>query len=52
MFVVLPVWFSRETRVQGVTKAYGFALLTVFTVVVILGYTIPWQWTGFPSTPG
>jgi hypothetical protein len=46
-FAVLPIWFSRETRVSPRTKAYGFAVLSVFVLLVILGYTIPWQWTGF-----
>lgn len=44
---VLPVWFRADTRVGARTKTRGIAALTVFTVLVVLGYTIPWAWTGF-----
>jgi hypothetical protein len=46
-FVVLPVWLSTETRVQHETKVFGFAVLATFVLLVILGYTVPWGWTGF-----
>jgi uncharacterized membrane protein len=45
--VVLPVWFRPDTRVGTRTKGRGATALAVFMVVVILGYTIPWGWTGF-----
>jgi uncharacterized membrane protein len=47
VFSVLPVWFSRSARVHPRTKAYAFSFLAVFVVFVILGYAVPWNWTGF-----
>jgi hypothetical protein len=44
---VLPVWVRSDTRVQRETKMYGYVLLGAFVVVVILGYAVPWNWTGF-----
>jgi uncharacterized membrane protein len=44
---VLPVWFSRETRVHPRTKAAGFVALALFVLVVTVGYAAPWNWTGF-----
>jgi hypothetical protein len=46
-FSVVPVWFSRDTRVHPRTKAAGATAVALFGVVIILGYTIPWAWTGF-----
>jgi hypothetical protein len=46
-FAVLPVWFSTETRVQRETKVFGYAVLAAFALIVILGYAVPWGWTGF-----
>jgi hypothetical protein len=43
----VPVWFSRDTRVHPRTKAAGVTIVALFGVVIILGYTIPWAWTGF-----
>lgn len=45
--VVLPVWFRSDTRVGTRTKGRGATALAAFVVVVVLGYTIPWAWTGF-----
>jgi hypothetical protein len=47
VFSVLPIWFNRNTRVHPRTKAYAFTGLAVFAVLVVLGYAIPWKWTGF-----
>jgi hypothetical protein len=44
---VLPVWLSTETRVAHETKRFGWAVLAAFVLLVILGYTVPWGWTGF-----
>jgi hypothetical protein len=44
---VLPFWLSRRTRVGRRQKVLGSALLGVFLVLVLVGYTIPWGWTGF-----
>jgi MFS family permease len=47
VFSVLPVWFNRETRMHPRTKGYAFGLLAAFVLLVILGYAVPWDWTGF-----
>jgi cytochrome bd-type quinol oxidase subunit 2 len=44
---VLPFWLSRRTRVQRRHKLLGLSLLSAFLVLVLVGYTIPWAWTGF-----
>jgi hypothetical protein len=46
-FAVLPVWFSTETRVKRETKVFGYTVLAAFLLIVILGYAVPWGWTGF-----
>jgi uncharacterized membrane protein len=46
-FAVLPVWLRSDTRVGASTKGRGASALGAFVVIVILGYTIPWGWTGF-----
>ncbi len=43
----LPIWLSRTTRVSARRKRLGLTACGVFAVVVVLGYTIPWVWTGF-----
>ena len=44
---ILPLWFSRRTRVGKRHKAIGLSVLVAFAVLVVAGYTIPWDWTGF-----
>jgi hypothetical protein len=46
-FAVLPIWFRADTRVGRETKLRGLAVLAVFVLVVVLGYAVPWGWTGF-----
>jgi hypothetical protein len=46
-FAAMPVWLRTDTRVGTRTKERGTTALAVFVVLVILGYTIPWAWTGF-----
>jgi hypothetical protein len=46
-FAVLPVWLRADTRVAARTKGRGASALAAFILIVILGYTIPWGWTGF-----
>jgi hypothetical protein len=43
----LPIWLSRTTRVSARRKRIGLTACAVFAVVVLLGYTVPWVWTGF-----
>jgi hypothetical protein len=44
---VLPLWLHHRTRVVRSHKAIAGAMLVVWAGVVILGYTVPWTWTGF-----
>jgi hypothetical protein len=44
---VLPIWFRADTRVGRETKLRGLAVVAVFVLVVVLGYAMPWGWTGF-----
>jgi hypothetical protein len=44
---ILPLWFSRRTRVGKRHKVIGLSALVAFAVLVVAGYTIPWGWTGF-----
>lgn len=44
---VFPVWLRRDTRVHPRSKLYTATALAAFAVVVILGYVVPWGWTGF-----
>ena len=43
----LPTWFRHDTRVHARSKRLATAALAIFAVVVILGYAVPWGWTGF-----
>jgi hypothetical protein len=45
--IVLPLWLHHRTQVARSHKAIAVALLALWAVVVILGYTVPWPWTGF-----
>lgn len=44
---VLPIWLSRRTRVTRPYKTLGLALTGAFALLVLIGYTVPWAWTGF-----
>jgi hypothetical protein len=44
---ILPTWFRHDTRVHPRSKLYVAIALTLFAIVVILGYAVPWGWTGF-----
>lgn len=44
---ILPLWMSRNTRLTQRHKRWGLTALGAFAVIVLLGYTIPWAWTGF-----
>src|SRR5947209_6834109 len=47
VLAILPIWMSRETRVSSRKKRLSAIACGVFAAVVLLGYTIPWAWTGF-----
>jgi hypothetical protein len=40
-------WFRHDTRVHPRSKLFVTTALMLFSVVVILGYAVPWGWTGF-----
>ncbi len=44
---VLPIWLSRGTRVARSYKRLAFTLTGAFALLVLIGYTVPWAWTGF-----
>jgi hypothetical protein len=44
---ILPTWFRHDTRVHPRSKQFAIAGLAIFSVIVILGYAVPWRWTGF-----
>jgi uncharacterized membrane protein len=45
----LPLWLTKRQALDSRRKAAGLALLAAFAVLVVLGYTVPWSWTGFPD---
>jgi hypothetical protein len=44
---VLPIWVSRTTRVTRSYKRLVLTLTGAFALLVLIGYTVPWAWTGF-----
>jgi uncharacterized membrane protein len=44
---ILPIWLSYRTRVHRPHRAAALALLAGLIALVLLGYLIPWAWTGF-----
>jgi len=45
--VALPIYLRRDTRVGRRTKAAGLGVVGLFALVAVLGYVVPWPWTGF-----
>jgi hypothetical protein len=45
--VLVPVLLQRRSRLSGRVRAVALALLVGFTVLVLAGYLVPWEWTGF-----
>lgn len=46
-FGVLPIWLSRRTRLKAHHKLLGATALAAFVLLVVVGYVVPWAWTGF-----
>ncbi len=44
---VVPIWMSREARLEHRVKVAVAAVLLAFVPVVLAGYLVPWPWTGF-----
>jgi len=48
-FGLLPVLFSKDTRLRAGHRWGVSAGLMCFLVFVTAGYLVPWAWTGFPG---
>jgi hypothetical protein len=46
-FAILPIWLSRRTVLTPRHKQAGYGFLTTFAGLVLVGYLVPWAWTGF-----
>ncbi len=44
---VLPIWLSRDAKLDPAVKRAAVAGAAVFAVIVLAGYLVPWAWTGF-----
>ena len=44
---VLPIWLTREAKLDSRVKRIALAGCAVFGLIVLCGYLIPWAWTGF-----
>jgi putative effector of murein hydrolase LrgA (UPF0299 family) len=44
---LLPLWMRRNARVDRIGRWVIAALMVTFAALVVIGYTIPWAWTGF-----
>jgi hypothetical protein len=44
---LLPLWLRRNARVDRIGRWVIAALVIAFAAVVVIGYTVPWAWTGF-----
>ena len=45
--VVLPLWLRHRPPMSGAVMTGVAALVTAFVCVVLAGYLVPWDWTGF-----
>jgi len=45
--VLLSLWLRHRAGVERWVAAAAAAVATLFVVIVIAGYAIPWGWTGF-----
>jgi len=44
---VLPIWVSRRGGLGRRHLAVVLGALSILVLLVVLGYTVPWAWTGF-----
>lgn len=47
VLAILPLWMSRKTRLTERHKRWSLIAFSVFAAIVLLGYVVPWAWTGF-----
>jgi hypothetical protein len=45
--VLLSLWLRHRARVDRWVEAIAAAAVAAFVVIVVAGYVIPWDWTGF-----
>ncbi|HEY1595424.1 MAG TPA: hypothetical protein VGF74_08510, partial [Thermoleophilaceae bacterium] len=43
----LPIWLTKRDALSTRRKVVAGALLAAFAAVVLAGYLVPWNWTGF-----
>jgi uncharacterized membrane protein len=46
---VLPLWLTQRHRLHRRGRILVASALAAFGVLVLLGYLVPWAWTGFPD---
>jgi hypothetical protein len=46
-FAVLPIWLRPDARLQRQVKLAALAAGVVVALLALVGYLIPWDWTGF-----
>ena len=44
---LVPLLLKRRQHLQPVHKTTGLIILAAFVVLVLAGYLVPWDWTGF-----
>ena len=45
----LPFWLAHGDFMERRVRVLTLGLLVTFVALVVLGYLIPWNWTGFPG---
>jgi len=45
----LPVWLAHGDFMERRVRLAAACVLVAFVALVVLGYVIPWNWTGFPG---
>jgi hypothetical protein len=45
----LPIWLAHGDFMERRVRVFAACVLVAFVVLVVLGYVIPWSWTGFPG---
>jgi hypothetical protein len=45
----LPLWLAHGDFMERRARAVAVCVLVAFVALVVLGYVIPWNWTGFPG---
>ncbi|HEX3318293.1 MAG TPA: hypothetical protein VHR88_09755 [Solirubrobacteraceae bacterium] len=45
----LPIWLAHGDFMERRVRILAACLLVAFVALVVLGYAVPWKWTGFPG---